>query len=286
MKIAITTVSGQLGAAIVREVALQTGRENTLGIARTPHKAEHLGVEVRRGDYTDRASFETALQGVDAVLMVSAHGDPSLRVQMHRNVIDAAKACGVRKIVYTSISGATGNSAFSPVVESNRQSEKDVQGSGLDWVVGRNGIYIEPDLECVESYVAAGGIANSAGQGRCGYTSRPELARAYARLLRSDEFNGKIVELSGQAVTQAELADAINAEYGTQLKFRDMTSEEYRAERIAELGEFMGTVIAGIYEGIRKGNNDGSSDFESVLARPHQSLPEMIQEFRGAALIK
>jgi len=215
--------------------------------------------------------------------MVSAHGDPALRIRMHRNIIEAAQTCGVRKIVYTSISGATGNSAFSPVVESNRQSEKDVQSSGLEWVIGRNGIYIEPDLEYVDRYVEAGGITNCAGEGKCGYTSRPELARAYTRLLTSDEFDSKTVELLGLPVKQTELAEAINAAYGTQIKFQDMTPEDYRAERVSELGEFMGTVIAGIYEGIRQGNNDRPSDFESVVGRSHKSLGEMIQEFREAA---
>jgi len=284
MKIAVTTASGQLGSAIVRELADAIGKENTIGIARTPSKAEHLGVEVRRGDYNERSTFETALRGIDSVLVVSAHGDPSLRIQMHRNIIDAAKISGVRRIVYTSISGTTGNSAFSPVVESNRATEQDLRNSGLEWVIGRNGIYIEPDLEYIEHYVAAGAIANCAGEGRCGYTSRRELARAYARLLTSSDFNGEVVELLGAPVTQGELVEAINEGFGTQLVFKSMSVEEYRAERVAELGDFMGTVIAGIYEGIRHGNNQEPSDFETIVGRPHQSLREMIGEFGGAII--
>jgi NAD(P)H dehydrogenase (quinone) len=62
-------------------------------------------------------------------------------------VIEAAKFSGVKKIEYTSIVGDEQNSAFGPVVQSNRQNEKDVQNSGLECVIGRNGIYLEPDLE-------------------------------------------------------------------------------------------------------------------------------------------
>ena len=50
MKIAITSASGQLGAAIVKQLIKEIGSENVIGIARTPTKAEHLGVEVRKGD--------------------------------------------------------------------------------------------------------------------------------------------------------------------------------------------------------------------------------------------
>lgn len=100
---------------------------------------------------------------------------PDDRVQQHRNVIDAAKAGGVAKIVYTSIQGAEEGTAFSPVVRSNRQTEADIRDSGLAWAFGRNGIYIEPDVEYLDSYRVRGEIANCAGDGKCGYTTRMAL---------------------------------------------------------------------------------------------------------------
>jgi NAD(P)H dehydrogenase (quinone) len=53
----------------------------------------------------------------------------------------------------------------------------------------------------------------------------------------------------------------------------------YLESRKAELGDFLGTVIGGIYEGIRKGKFDGASDFEHVAKRPHKSIDEMISDF-------
>ena len=50
-----------------------------------------------------------------------------------------------------------------------------------------------------------------------------------------------------------------------------MSVERYRAERIAELGKFMGTVIAGIYEGIRDGACENESHFHVAAGREHQS---------------
>jgi uncharacterized protein YbjT (DUF2867 family) len=77
--------------------------------------------------------------------------EPSKRVEQHRNVIGAAQDAGVRKIVYTSVQGAMTGTAFSPIVQSNRQTEQDVRDNGLDWVIGRNGICIEPDVECIDA---------------------------------------------------------------------------------------------------------------------------------------
>ena len=183
MNIAVTSASGHLGAAIVKALLKDTKTENIVAIARTPEKAKHLGVEVRKGDYNSREDFDAALKDIDIVLLVSGMDEPKKRIQQHRNVIEAAKQNGVQKIVYTSIVGAEENNAFSPIVQSNRQTEEDIRNSGLEWVIGRNGIYIEPDLEYIDTYAKEGEIRNCADDGKCTYTSREELGDAYAKLL-------------------------------------------------------------------------------------------------------
>jgi NAD(P)H dehydrogenase (quinone) len=281
MKIAVTSASGKLGASIVKNLIREVGKEQVIAIARTPERAKHLGVEVRKGDYNSREEFDIALAGIDAVLLVSGMDDPQKRIIQHRNVIEAAKANGVKKIVYTSIIGAEKNNAFSPIVQTNRQTEKDVQNSGLNWVIGRNGIYIEPDLEYIENYIKAGGIKNCADQGKCTYTCRAELGYAYAKMLLEPKHEGEIYNLVGPAITQKELAENINKVFGTNLDFNSISVEAYAEERQAELGDFMGTIIAGLYEGIKNGSNNVPSDFEKAAGRPHISTIAMMEAFKN-----
>ncbi len=270
-KIAITSASGKLGGEIVKATYSLIGHENVVGLARTPAKAAHLGVDVRKGDYDNREVLEASLQGIDTLLLVSGMDAPEKRIGQHRNVIEAAKAAGVTKIVYTSVQGADEGTTFSPIIQSNRQTEQDIRNSGLQWVIGRNGVYIEPDVEYIETYREAGEIANCAGEGKCGYTTRPELAYAYARILTEDKHNGENYNLHGEVITQSALAEYLNLAFGTQLTYRAMTVEDYRRDRVAELGEFIGTVIAGIYEGIRGGKANSPSDFLTAAGREHQS---------------
>lgn len=270
-QIAVTSASGKLGAEIVKATTLLVGVDQVVGLARTPSKAASLGVEIRPGDYNSPDDLRSSLEGVDAVLLVSGMDTPDKRIGQHRNVIEAAKSVGVKRIVYTSIQGAEDGTAFSQVVHSNRQTEQDVRVSGLDWVIGRNGIYIEPDVEYIDRYRKAGGIANCAGDKKSGYTTRPELAFAYARLLTESKHVGRTYNLHGEAITQQRLASYLNQAFGTDLRYRALTVEEYREERIAELGEFLGTVIAGIYEGIRIGAMDNESHFEQAAGREHQA---------------
>ncbi|NNL53986.1 MAG: SDR family oxidoreductase [Woeseia sp.] len=273
MKVAVTAASGQLGRQIVKATRTLLTSANVIGLARTPDKANDLSVEIRAGDYNDKAALEASLQSVDTLLLVSGMDDPEKRIEQHRNVINAAKNSNVKKIVYTSIQGADENTAFSPIVQSNRQTEQDIRSSGLDWAIGRNGIYIEPDVEYIETYKKLGGIFNCAGDGKCGYTTRSELAYAYAKMLAEDKHNAQIYNLHGKAITQYQLAEYLNSAFGTNLSYTPMSVEEYRKERIAESGEFFGTIIAGIYEGIREGKADNPSHFSAAAGREHESWP-------------
>jgi len=283
LKIAITAASGQLGSEIVKATVALLSKENVIGLARTPDKAKHLGIEIRPGDYNDKDMLEKSLQSVDTVLLVSGMDAPDKRIEQHRNVIQAAQNSGVKKIVYTSVQGAEEDTAFSPVVASNRQTEEDVRNSGLDWVIGRNGIYIEPDVEYIENYKEAAGIFNCAGDGKCGYTTRPELADAYARMLTEGKHNSQIYNLHGEAITQYQLAEYLNSAFGTDLRYIPMTVEAYRKERIGELGEFIGTVIAGIYQGIREGKADNPSHFVEAAGREHVSWQTYFADIKSNA---
>jgi NAD(P)H dehydrogenase (quinone) len=196
-------------------------------------------------------------------------------------VIGAAVTSGVKKIVYTSVQGAEEGNAFSPIVQSNRQTEEDIRTCGLDWVIGRNGIYIEPDVEYVDTYKAHGEIANCAGNGKCGYTTRPELAYAYARMLTDSSLDAKTFHLHGQPITQEELTVFLNAAFGTDLPYRYMSAADYRRERVAELGEFLGAIIAGIYDGIRNGHFDNPSDFVAAAGREHQSWEDFFTAIKA-----
>ena len=55
--------------------------------------------------------------------------------------------------------------------------------------------------------------------------------------------------------------------------------DAYKKERIAALCDFLGTVIAGIYEGIKMGANEVPSDFETAAGRAHLPALAMVQQY-------
>lgn len=281
MKIGVTAASGKLGCVIVKALIEQDPKSKIIALARTPERAIGLGVEVRAGDYNNPLQLEQSLVGIDSLLLISGIDAPEKRIEQHRNVINAAKKAGVKKLVYTSIQGAEENTAFSPVIQSNRQTEKDIQSAGFEWVIGRNGIYIEPDVEYIENYKKRGGIYNCAGEGKCGYTTRAELAYAYARMLVQDKHKGEVYNLHGQAITQTELANYMNLAFGTSLTFKSMTVEAFKQDRIEALGVFFGTIVAGIYQGIREGKSNNPSQYLQAAGREHISWQDYFSQLKS-----
>ncbi|MGB0917335.1 MAG: NAD(P)H-binding protein [Flavobacteriales bacterium] len=281
MKVAVTAVNGKLGSVIAKRLITEIGSANVVGFARTPEKAKHLGIEIRKGDYNSPQDFEDGLKGIDRLLIISGMDAPTARVQQHRNIIKAAKHNGVEKVVYTSIIGHNVDTVFGPVVQSNRQTERDLKSSGLSWAVGRNGLYLEPDLEYLDSYLELGYVSNSALNGKTSYTSKSELAEAYTKLLLSDQLNSAIYNLTAEPVEQKDLVEAMNQVFEINLKYLYMTSEAFLASRQKELGTFMGAVIGGIYDGIRDGSFETESDFEKVTGRAHKQVLQLINEFKN-----
>jgi NAD(P)H dehydrogenase (quinone) len=271
LKVAVTTATGHLGSAIIKTLIPEIGKSSIIGIARSPEKADHPGIEIRKGDYNSKQEFDEALTGVDVVLLVSGMDHPEKRIGQHRNVINAAVEAAVRKIVYTSIFSREGSSTFDAIVKSNRQTEKDIRESGLEWSIGRNGLYIEPDVEYMDQYIKEGKIANCAGDGLVSYTTRNELAFAYAQMILHDDRNRRVFNLGGEPLTQVQLAAYLNQAFGTDLYYEEMTPEAYLALQKEVNGEFLGTIIAGIYSKIRNGEFAMEPNFREAAGREHIS---------------
>ena len=117
-KTLVTGGSGFVGRAVVLELLAQ-GRSVRV-LARNPHHPALAGlpVEVALGDLRDRASLESALTGCSRLFHVAADyrlwvPDPdemyAVNVEGTRNLLAAAQAQGVSRVVYTSTVGALGN---------------------------------------------------------------------------------------------------------------------------------------------------------------------------------
>ena len=219
MTIAITGATGQLGRLAI--AALQARGATPIALARDPAKLS--GVAARAFDYT--APDLAALAGVEVLVLISSN-DFNDRAGQHRNVIAAAKAAGVKRVIYTSIL----KGAASPMLlaQDHIETEAALAASGLAVTVLRNGWYNENYLGALPAVLEHGAVLGAAGEGRLSTASRADFAEAIAVTALDAAHAGQIYELAGDlSYSLADLATEIAAQSGKPVAFVNLPQADY-----------------------------------------------------------
>lgn len=210
MSIAVTGATGQLGRLVVDHLLKFTSGDDLVAIVRDSAKAAPLaaqGVEVRVASYDDREALATALDDVDTLLLISS-SEVGKRFGQHKNVIDAAVAAGVSRLVYTSAPKATTTTLV--LAPDHKATEEYIAETGVTSTILRNGWYTENYLAQIEPARLTGKLVAAAGEGRVASATRTEYAEAAARVLTESGHEGKVYELSGDyAWNYEELAQTL-----------------------------------------------------------------------------
>lgn len=231
MKVAVTGATGQLGRLIIARLRTRHPAEEIIALARSPERAVDLGVPVREADYSKPETLAPALAGIDTLMLISA-SDVGQRVPQHRNIIDAAKRAGVRRVVYTSLLHS--DTSTLSLASEHVQTEAMLADSGLSITVLRNGWYTENYTVAAPAAVANGALLGSAGEGRIASATRADFAEAAVAVLTSGGHEGKTYELAGDtAYTLADLAAEISRQSGKDVPYVNLPPAEYTAALIA-----------------------------------------------------
>ncbi len=277
----VTGASGHLGRLAVH--ALLERGVSTSDVVATARNTDdvadlvELGVETRTADYSDPASLKEALAGVDRVLLVSSSALGE-RVAHHANVIEAAKEAGVELIAYTSITRA--DSSRMALAEEHRATEELLAESGLPTVLLRNSWYLENYTGQLATALEHGVVLGAAGEGRVSAATRADYAAAAAAALVADDQAGRVHELGGDtAFTLAEYAATLSAESGTEVAYRDLSAEDYRAALTgAGLPEAYAAILADSDLALARGELlSDSGDLARLIGRPTTTPAEAIR---------
>ncbi|WP_333828207.1 SDR family oxidoreductase [Pararhodobacter sp.] len=268
MTIAVTGATGQLGRLVIDALKQKLPANGILALARDLHKAADLGVPARHIDYNAPETLEKALNGVETLLLISS-SEIGHRAVQHRNVIAAAKAAGVARIVYTSLLHAD-TSPLSLAVE-HSDTEAALKASGLRYTILRNGWYTENYTGSVPSALANGAFVGSAGEGRIASASRADYAQAAAEVVVGEGHEGKTYELSGdESYTLSDLAAEVSRQTGRDIPYNDLPEAVYAG--ILESVGLPGTLAAAIASfdtAASKGAlHDEGRDLSRLIGRP------------------
>lgn len=177
-RIGVSGATGQLGGRVARLLA-DAGVPLRL-VVRTPSRAPTLpDAEVAQACYDDPDAARAALAGIEVVFMVSA-AESASRLADHLTFVAAASDAGVKHLVYTSFAAAAPDATFT-LGRDHHATEEAIRASGMGFTFLRNNFYADMLPFFADS---EGVIRGPAGQGRCSFVVRADIAEAAALVLR------------------------------------------------------------------------------------------------------
>src|SRR5688572_8168910 len=200
-RIVISGASGNLGGLTVDELlARGVPASRLILVSRTPEELDEYkdqGATVRYGDFTKPESLQAAYAGGTRMLLISVGASGGVTApDLLKRAIDAAKAAGVKHIVYTSYVGITRGDMAGRAAD-HFATESALKASGLQWTMLRNSIYMHGLIGQAQRMVADGRAAIPPNESPIGYITREDCARAAAAVLATPGHEGKAYDITG-----------------------------------------------------------------------------------------
>lgn len=286
--ILVTAATGHLGTATINYLLKANVPANQIaGLVRDEQKAAALsakGIALRKGDYFDAASLEKAFQGIDTLVFISS-GSLEDRVSQHRNVVNSAKASGVKHIIYTSVLKATETLKFFPGID-HYHTETMLKQAGISYTFFRNTFYIEVLPMLFGGALESGQWFYAAGNAKVNFAARTDMAEAIANVAANPAPHAnKIYEItSGQSYNFQEIAGMVSKVVGKTISYIPVPIEALK-EGLKQAGvpEAYLPMYASIAEGISAGELDAvDGSLENLLKRKPATLNESLPKLLGA----
>lgn len=277
--IVITGATGQLGRLVIAELLKTVPAGRIVAAVRNVEKARDLaalGIHIRPADYNDPASWESALQGAEKVLLISSN-EIGCRTAQHRTVIDSARRAQVKLLAYTSVLHA--DVSLLGLAAEHRETEALIHAAGLPAVLLRNGWYTENYTAGIPAALGLGAVYGCAGEGRIASAARADYAAAAAAVLTAENQAGKIYELAGDhAYTLSAFAAELSRQTGKTIGYVNLPEADYRNALLgAGLPEPLAALLADSDSAAAQGALfDDSRQLSSLIGRPTTPLADSI----------
>ncbi|PHR21005.1 MAG: NAD(P)-dependent oxidoreductase [Hoeflea sp.] len=276
----VTGASGQLGRQVIDNL-IAAGAGPIIAISRSPEKLADLadkGVEARKGDFNDPASLGAAFAGGKRLLIISTDDlEPGKRLAAHQNAIAAATKEGITHIVYTSLTNPVEES---PITFSKDHSDTEalIKDTGASYTILRNNLYTDLVLMGGGQSIGMGQHFAAAAEGKTGYVTRADCARAAATALMQ-ETGSSVLDITGPAaVSQGDIAAILSEISGKDIPYIPISTDDLvKAMVDAGLPEFMAKVFASFDEAMAKDYlSVATGDLEKLTGQAGQSVRDFL----------
>jgi NAD(P)H dehydrogenase (quinone) len=277
----VTGATGKLGRLVIEGLLLRVPAAEITAAVRDPGKAADFaerGVNVRRADYDEPDTLDTAIEGADRVLLISSNNFQR-SVAQHAAVIAAVKRADVALLAYTSLWHADITTAL-PAAP-HRETEPLILAAGVPFTMLRNNLYTEQFAPQILQ-AAASGTLTGTGQGRVASATHADYAAAAVAVLSGDGHEGKVYELGGDTSwSLPDLAVEISRAARRDVVYQDVRPEQYRELLMAAgLPPIVADAALDTRRAIAEGEFEETSALLSdLIGRPTTPLSDVVAAF-------
>ena len=281
--ILVTGASGHLGQLILTDLIknysgkIIAGSRNTEKLSAFKAK----GVEVRKIDFDNAETLSEGFKGVDKLMLIStdALAVPGLRLKQHVNAVNAAKAAGVKEIIYTSLPNADKASIF--FAPDHFGTEEAIRKSGLRFTILRNNWYDQNLLHSLGQAVKSGELVSSTEKGKVGFITREDCARVAAGVLVKGGFVNQVIDVTGEnSYSDDDVAKILSEVTGKNVKHVNISEEALREHLTsAKLPPFVVDLFVTYERSVRKNELDVTNSLVKEITGAHpQNLKSFLAE--------
>jgi NAD(P)H dehydrogenase (quinone) len=225
----ITGATGELGQLVIDEL-LKSGvkGQDIAVLVRNPEKAKNYtakGIQVRVANYDEPKTLESALKGIDRLLLISS-SEVGKRFPQHKAVIDAAIKNNVSFVAYTSLLKA--DTSKMELAKEHLETENYFKASGLNYTLLRNSWYTENYTMSAKSAIEHGTVFGTAANAKISAAPRRDYALAAVKVLTEKGHEGKVYELAGDtAFTLSEYAGLLSELTHKKIAYNNLSEAEF-----------------------------------------------------------
>ena len=278
----ISGASGQLGQLVSQELSGKVNpKDVTLGSRKTDKLAGFAakGFKTAPFNFDDAAGMEKALKGHDTLFLISGDGPTEPRIVQQLAAIAAAKAAGVKRIVYTSFVNPTSKSHFT-FAKAHEATEAALKASGLAYTSLRNNLYAENISGAVDYARQAGTLALPGAVGKVAFITRADIAKAAAAALTEKVSGNKIYEITGpKAYDLQDIAALLAAKWNKPVTAAELPQEAFGG-MLSGMGlpPFLVEALQGIRAAVGAGEFAAvSDDFEKLTGAKAESYESYLK---------
>ncbi len=277
-KMLVTGATGNIGGAIVTLLK----EKNADFVAATSSRSID-GVDSVALNFADIQSLEAAMQGISTLFMVLAN-HPDM-VTWGKNVIDAAKKCGVKYIVRSGGSLADGNSAIG-VRKVLAETDQYLKESGIDYTITAPNYFMQNFINFHGDDYKNGALYLPAGDGKVAWVDVRDIAAINAEvLLNPEKYRNQTLTITGPAaLSYTEAVTAMNNALGKNTKYVAVSDEDaIKAMTEMKFPEFLIDLMMDLNKCIREGfAEETTTTVKDVTGSDAISFEQFVQDNKGA----